>query len=73
MQRTDLALRESTLTELRDTNEKYEVIEIAKFSVFVKTSSKEYKGVKVCTNDTIHSKFKISIHGAITYHLVRTF
>ena len=49
------------LTELKDTNEKFEVIDIAKFSDFVKTSSKEYQGVQVCTIDTIHSKFQISI------------
>ena len=61
MQRTDLALRESTLTELRDSNEKFEVIDIAKFSDCVKTSSREYQGVHVCTNDKIHSKFQTSI------------
>ena len=49
------------LTELKDTNEKFEVIDIAKFSDFVKTSSTEYQGVQVCTIDTIHSKFKTSI------------
>ena len=42
IQRTDLSLRESTLTELKDTNNKFEVIGIAKYSDFVKTSSKEY-------------------------------
>ena len=46
------------LTELKDTNEKFEVIDIAKFSDFVKTSSTEYQGVQVCTIDTIHSKFQ---------------
>jgi hypothetical protein len=49
------------LTELKDTNEKFEVIDIAKFSDFVKTSSTEYQGVQVCTIDTIHSKFQTSI------------
>jgi len=61
IQRTDLSLRKSTLTELRDTNEKIEVIDIAKFPDFVKTSSKEYQGIQVCTIDTIHSKFQTSI------------
>jgi len=49
------------LTELKDTNEKFEVIDIAKLSDFVKTSSTEYQDVKVCTIDTIHSKFQTSI------------
>ena len=49
------------LSELKDTSEKFEVIDIEKISDFVKTSSTEYKGVKVCTIDTIHSKFQASI------------
>ena len=61
IQRTDLSLRESTLTELKDTNEKFEVIEVAKFSDFVKTPIKEYQGIQVCTIDTINSKFQTSI------------
>ena len=46
---------------MKDSNEKFEAIDIAKFTDFVKTSSTENQGVQVCTIDTIHSKFQTSI------------
>ena len=46
---------------MKDSNEKFEVIDIAKFSDFLKKSNTENQGVQVCTIDTIHSKFQTSI------------
>ena len=60
-QRTYLSLREITLAELRDEKEKFEVIDIAKFSEFVKATSPVHnQELQVCTLDRIHSKFQLT-------------
>jgi hypothetical protein len=61
-QRTELLVRQTTVAKLRDEKEKFEVIDIAKFSEFVKATSPVHdQEFQVCTLDRIHSKFQLTI------------
>jgi hypothetical protein len=61
MKRTDLQLRELMVNELGNEKGKFEVIDIAKFTEFVKASSPVHnQEFRVCPLDRINSKFQHS-------------
>jgi hypothetical protein len=58
----DLSSIDSTLAKLADEKEKFEIIDIAKFSEYLKKPSPvNSQDVRVCQLDTIHSKFQLTI------------
>ena len=58
----DLSSIDSTLAKLADEKEKFEIIDTAKFSEYLKKPSPiNSQDVRVCQLDTIHSKFQLTI------------